>query len=226
MQPTESHPDKLWTLSQRVCELQKQLARQLPKDLHARLSAAIDGLIESQPAAAALGVGQQAPDFTLHDLSGQLVILSEEISRGPVVLTFYRGSWCPYCDLQLRAYSRMIPDLTRFGARLIAISPQRPEAEVQNAGEHRALGFPILFDLANEVARRYGLIYSIDAPMRAVFDSFGLDLAAVNGVERWELPVPATYIVARDGRIRWSHVEADYRLLAEPGEILQALRAL
>jgi len=226
MQPTEPHSAVPWTLSRQIREFQEQLARQLPKELHARLSAAIEGLIESQPAAAALRGRHQAPDFTLRDVSGRPFTLSQEMRGGPVVLTFYRGSWCPYCDLQLRAYSRMIPDLARFGAHLIAISPQRPEAEVANASEHRALGFPILFDPANEVARRYGLIYSVGASMRAVFDSFGLDLAAVNGVERWELPVPATYIVANDGRIRWSHVEVDYRLRAEPAEILQALGGL
>ncbi len=226
MQPVESRSEYPWTLGEQLRDFQEQLAGQLPQELHTRLSTAIGGLIDSKPDANALRVGHQAPDFTLRDVSGQCITLSQEMSHGPVVLTFVRGSWCPYCDLQLRAYSLMTPQLKILNARLIAVSPQRPQAEVQNAGEHRTLGFPILFDLANDVARRYGLVYSIDAAMRAVLDSFGLDLAAVNGVDRWELPVPATYIVSGDGRIHWAHVEADYRLRAEPSEILRALRAL
>jgi thiol-disulfide isomerase/thioredoxin len=138
-------PDRA-PLGQELRQFQEQLARQLPSDVHARLSAAIDDLVKSKPAAAALQVGQSAPDFTLPDLAAHPVTLTEQLLGGPVVLTFYRGSWCPYCDLQLRAYSRMVPLLARAGAQIIAISPQRAEAQLPNATEHRGLGFSVLTD--------------------------------------------------------------------------------
>jgi peroxiredoxin len=214
------------SLSQQLRHFQEQLAMQLPQEARERLSRAIDSLIESQPAAAALRTGSQAPDFSLTALGGGSVTLSRLVLNGPVVLVFYRGSWCPYCDLQLRAYARMLPELTRLNARLVAISPQQSAVEVPNAREHRELGFPILFDSENAVARRYGLIYSVDELMRTVLGGFGLDLGAINGSEKWELPVPATFVVTKGLQIRWSHVEADYRLRAEPDAILRALQAL
>ena len=214
------------SLSQQLRQFQEQLAVQLPQEAHARLCSAIDSLVESHPAAAALRTGSLAPDFSLPALGGGIVTLSRLVLNGPVVLVFYRGSWCPYCDLQLRAYARMLPDLTRLNARLVAISPQRPTVEVPNAAEHRKLGFPILFDSGNVVARSYGLIYSVEELMRTVLSGFGLDLGAINGSEQWELPVPATFVVTDGLQIRWSHVEADYRLRAEPDDILRALEAL
>jgi peroxiredoxin len=203
----------------------EQLARQLPSETYARLAAAIDDLIKSQPAAAAVQVGQLAPDFALPEVAGETVTLSRHTARGPVVLNFYRGSWCPYCDLQLRAYSSMVPELTRLGAQLIAISPQSPSAEVPNAQAHRALGFPLLTDAGNDVARRYGLVYRVDAQMQSILQGFGLDLSAVNGIDRWELPVPATFVISADRRIRWAYLEADYRMRAEPADIVQAVAA-
>jgi peroxiredoxin len=140
-----------------------------------------------------------------------------------MIVTFYRGSWCPYCDLTLRAYSKMIPQLRQAGAQLVAISPQRADAAVPNAAEHRQLDFPVLSDAGNRVAREYGLVYSVAAPMRALFADFGLDVPSVNGITSWELPVPATFLVTPDSRIRWAYVESDYRLRAEPQRLLQAL---
>jgi peroxiredoxin len=120
----------------------------------------------------------------------------------------------------------MIPQLQRAGAQLIAISPQRADAAVPNAAEHRVLSFPVLTDAGNRVAREYGVVYSVDALMRSLFTDFGLDIPSVNGTDRWELPVPATFLVAADGRIRWTYVRDDYRLRAEPDHILRALREL
>jgi peroxiredoxin len=220
LQPQPAEPQ---SLAEALRNLRQHVASSLPPDMHARLSTAIDDLVRSQPAPAAASVGQTAPEFSLPDLEGRTVTLSEQLRAGPVVLTFYRGSWCPYCDLTLRAYSRMVPRLQRAGARLIGISPQRAAAVVPNAGEHRALNFPLLSDAGNRVARKYGLVYSVDTLMRSLLADFGLDSASVNGAVDWELPVPATFLVTADARIRWAYVEADYRLRAEPDHILRAL---
>ena len=129
-------------LAQGLPEFQRQLAKTLPPDAHARLAAAIDGMFATKPGAAALKVGQPAPDFVLPSLDGGTVALANELLAGPVVLTFYRGSWCPYCDLQLRAYAKLVPLLRSASARLLAVSPQAAEAAVPNASDHRGLGFP------------------------------------------------------------------------------------
>jgi len=208
--------------------LREQLAQvdaQTPEAVLKRIVAANNEL-EAAEARPGLAIGAQAPEFSLPNATGQPVSLSSRLAAGPVVLVFYRGSWCPYCDLQLRAYARMLPELTRLNARLVAISPQQPAVEVPNVSEHRELGFPLLFDSQNAVARRYALIYPVDELMRTVLSGFGLDLATINGSEQWELPVPATFVVTDGLQIRWSHVEADYRLRAEPDDILRALRTL
>jgi peroxiredoxin len=213
-------------LAQDLSEFQRQLARMLPADAYARLAAAIDLMVATRPGAAALKIGQPAPDFVLPSLDGGTVALANELLAGPVVLTFYRGSWCPYCDLQLRAYAELVPLLRSVGARLLAVSPQSAEAVVPNASDHRSLGFPLLTDAGGEVARRYGLMYVLDDAMRSVMLGFGLDLSVVNGDASWELPVPATYVVSSDRRIAWAHVEDDYRRRAEPADILRAVRGL
>jgi len=214
------------SLAEALQNLQQQVARQLPADMHTRLSTAIDELVRSNPAARAVRVGQDAPEFTLPDLAGHALTLSEQLRAGPVILTFYRGSWCPYCDLTLRAYSKMVPQLRRVGAQLIAISPQRADAAVPNAVEHRGLDFPLLSDVGNRVARQYGLVYGVDSLMRSLFADFGLDLPSVNGAASWELPVPATFLVTPDTRVRWAYVESDYRRRAEPEHVLRALAEL
>jgi peroxiredoxin len=211
------------TLEEALQNMREHVARQLPPAMHARLSAAIDELVLSNPAAGSLRAGQVAPEFTLPDTAGRRFTLSEGLRTGPMIVTFYRGSWCPYCDLTLRAYSKMIPQLRQAGAQLVAISPQRADAAVPNAAEHRQLDFPVLSDAGNRVAREYGLVYSVAAPMRALFADFGLDVPSVNGITSWELPVPATFLVTPDSRIRWAYVESDYRLRAEPQRLLQAL---
>jgi peroxiredoxin len=211
------------SLAQELLGFQQQLAKNLPADLMGRLQAAIERMIASRPDAAALRSGQPAPDFTLQRYDGGSFALADALRDGPLVLTFFRGSWCPYCDLQLRAYSKIVPALREQGVQLVAVSPQRADAAVPNAAEHRSLGFPVLVDAGNEVARRYGLVYELDDEMRAVLNGFGLDLAAINGNSAWELPVPATFIIGRDRRIRWAHVDANYHRRAEPADILQAL---
>ena len=213
-------------LSHELREFQHRLSTMLPPDVHARLAAAIDGMVATHPGAAALKVGQHAPEFELPSVGGGTVALADALRAGPVVLTFYRGSWCPYCDLQLRAYAKLVPQLRGASARLLAVSPQLAEAAVPNADEHRGLGFPLLTDAGSAVARRYGLAYALDDAMRSVLLGFGLDLSLVNGVASWELPVPATYVIAPDRRIHWAQVDDDYRRRAEPADILRAVNDL
>lgn len=226
MSTVQSHLNHPGPLAQELLSLQARLSEQLPAEMLQRLSAAITAMVDARPGRAALRVGDTAAAFALPALDGRTVSLSDQLDRGPVVLTFYRGSWCPYCDLQLRAFSNLMPTLAALGVQLLAVSPQRPDVPLPNAAEHRELGFPLLTDAGNRVAGAYGLVYRIDAAMQSVLEGFGLDLAAVNGTTTWELPVPATFVIARNRRIRWTFVEDDYRIRAEPDDILRALKGV
>jgi peroxiredoxin len=173
----------------------------------------------------AIGPGDRVADFTLPDPAGRSVSLTNILNAGPVVVTFYRGGWCPYCNIQLRAYQAILPELTALGARLVAISPQRAEGSLATS-EANGLTFDVLSDVGNVVARAFGLVWSLPEELRAALRSNNKALPEINGDESWELPVPATYVIARDGRVALAAVEVDYRKRLEPDAILASLRSL
>lgn len=182
-------------------------------------------------AGTALAVGDAAPDFALPDAMGRETRLSRLLARGPVVLTFYRGSWCPYCNTQLRDYQIALPAITAAGATLVAVSPQTPDSTLTIV-ERQRLAFPVLSDAGNVVSQAYGLVFQVDAATRERYRAVGIDLAASNGTraagrpDTWELPVPATYVVATDGTIHAAFVEADYTRRATPEQVVEALETL
>ena len=173
----------------------------------------------------ALAVGDAAPDFVLPDAADREARLSDLLADGPVVLTFYRGSWCPYCNTQLRDYQLALPEIERAGAHLVAVSPQTPDSTMTIVDRQR-LAFPVLSDAGNRVSRQYGLVFEVDAATREQYRAVGIDLAKSNGTDTWELPVPATYVIAPDGTVRFAFVEADYTRRAAPEQIVEALRTL
>ena len=173
----------------------------------------------------ALGVGDRAPDFTLPDATGGEIRLSELLVDGPVVLTFYRGAWCPYCNTQLRDYQLALPDLEDAGASLVAVSPQTPDSSLTTA-EKNDLAFPVLSDAGLEVSRDYGLVFRVDESTRDRYRLGGVDLERYNGTGDWELPVPATYVIDQSGTVRAAFVEADYTQRASPRDVLEAVRDL
>jgi peroxiredoxin len=140
-------------------------------------------------------------------------------------VTFYRGGWCPYCNIQLRAYQAMLPEMTALGARLVAISPQLPDGSLSTA-ESNELTFAVLSDVGNRVARTFGLVWSLPEELRAALRSNNKALPGINGDDSWELPVPATYVVARDGGVALAAIDVDYRNRLEPDAILTTLRSL
>lgn len=176
----------------------------------------------------ALGVGDRAPDFALPGASGETVRLGELLIDGPVVLTFYRGGWCPYCNTQLRDFQKALPTIEGVGARLVAVSPQAPDSS-RSTAERNALGYPVLSDADGAVSRDYGLVFRVDDRTRARYEAVGIDLARYHGAApgddaAWALPVPATYVIDRSGTIRAAFVEADYTQRASPRDVLEALR--
>lgn len=213
------------TLTGQIDTFQQAMAGQVPADIMAQLGAETARVARSGIAAQALKVGAHAPGFALPDATGNATRLSELLERGPVVLTFYRGEWCPYCNLTLRTYQAALPAIAELGATLVAVSPQTPDNSLTTV-EKKELTFPVLSDVGNAVARQYGLVFSLSEGVRPVYTAIGSDLPTYNGDQSWELPIPGTFVIARDGTARLAFVDPDYTHRLEPAEILAALRGL
>ncbi|GAA0482549.1 peroxiredoxin-like family protein [Streptomyces olivaceiscleroticus] len=199
--------------------------QQIPAEVREIMQRAGAELAASGQADRALAAGAQAPDFTLPTATGDTRTLGELLAQGPVVLTFYRGAWCPYCNIALRSLQQHHDALTERGARLLAVSPQIPDESLSLAEKH-ALAFDVLSDIGSAVAKAYGLAFDLPDDLAAVYDRLGFDLQHVNGGHARTLPLPATYVIDRSGTIRWAFADTDYTTRAEPADILAALDAL
>ena len=202
-----------------------EFARTAPTGRAALYEAKIEDLRASFALARAIRSGDQAPDFTLPNPQGRPVSLGALLEAGPAVVAFYRGGWCPYCNIQLRAYQAILADMSALGARLVAISPQLPDGSLSTA-EANKLTFDVLSDVGNRVARSFGLVWSLPEELRAALRSNNKALPDINGDDTWELPVPATYVIVRDRRVALAAIDVDYRKRLEPDAILSALRSL
>jgi peroxiredoxin len=191
----------------------------------ASLRTELQKLADSGIARQALRVGAKAPDFALVDAGGRTVSLSALLAKGPAVVTFYRGNWCPFCDLQLRSYQGVLPQVRRLGAELVAISPQTADYALLDV-EKKQLAFPVLSDGHNRVARQYGLVFTVSDALKELMGGFGHSLPRFNGDDSWELPIPATFVVDQGGMVRLAHVEPDYMRRLEPASVLLALQGL
>jgi peroxiredoxin len=172
----------------------------------------------------ALRVGDRAPGFRLADARGGEVALDDLLASGPVVLVFYRGAWCPYCNLQLAAFQSALADIRAAGAGLVAVSPQKPDQSLTMAERH-ALEFPVLSDVGNAVAREYGLVFTQSEASTDTSRQLGVELADFNGDDSNTLPAASTFVIGEDGVIRFASVSGDYRWRVGPDEVLAALRA-
>ncbi|MGI4744082.1 MAG: peroxiredoxin-like family protein [Janthinobacterium lividum] len=218
-------PAAATAFQQELATTAQHLATALPPAAAQTIDGGIVAVEASGRVRHALHTGQLAPNFTLPDAAGAAVTLALLLQNGPVVLFFYRGNWCPYCNVQLRAYQQLLPELTRHVARLVAISPQTPDFTSLTVNE-KALDFPVLSDVGNAVARQYGLAYEVGAEVADTLRSVGIDLSAYNGTSADELPFTATFVIGTDGIIAWSWVEANFKHRADPADILAALAPL
>jgi len=175
----------------------------------------------------ALNVGQSAPDFTLPDAFGNDVSLKTLLAKGPVAISFYRGEWCPFCNIELRGLQGSLPKMRELAATLIAISPEKPDFGIV-ATEKNKLTFPVLSDLGNKVARQFGIVFQVGQELRDFSKNvFKNDLALRNGDDSYELPVPATFVIDTTGIVRFAHVDVDYMLgRAEPEAVVAALETI
>jgi peroxiredoxin len=219
-------------MSQTVHSLSEQLGEtvgafmsSLPEDDAQIVGASFEKLHASHTGESAIAVGEIAPDFTLPGATGELINLHNKLNEGPVVLNFYRGGWCPFCNLELQALQASLPEIKALGANLIGISPETPDNSMTTAEKHQ-LEFDVLSDVGNKTARDYGLIFTVYEEMRPLYLKWGLDVPASNGDDSWELPVPATYVIDSSCVARAVHADKDYTKRMEPEQILAALRNL
>jgi peroxiredoxin len=196
--------------------------KKAPPEVVAVMHKATADLIASGQADRALKAGWRAPKFALQDAHGVVVRSTDLLAKGSLVLTFYRGVWCPYCNMDLQAIEAAAAEIRALGASLVAISPQTAPNRRKSEREN-ALSFPILSDHGNSVANEFGLRYRLPDDLIAVYKGFGNDLAVGNGEESWTLPMPARYVIGTDGVIAYAEVNPDYTRRPDPSELLPVL---
>ncbi len=182
----------------------------------------IDAVAQSGIYNQAKNVGDIAPNFGLKNATGKTVTLQEYLKKGKVVLTWYRGGWCPYCNLTLHQLQQELPNFKAEGANLIALTPELPDNSLNTAEKHN-LEFEVLSDVGNEIADQYGIVFKLTEEVADIYNK-AFDLLAYNGDESNELPLAATYVIDEKGKIIYAFLDAEYRNRAEPSEITKILK--
>ena len=193
----------------------ENVRKQAPAEFFTTMEKVSTKLAASGIANKALQRGGRMPDFELPDATGKMVKSTDLRKRGLLLVSFYRGGWCPYCNLELKALQERYSEISAASVTLVAISPQIPDFSLNTQQKHD-LKFPVLSDQGNKVARQFGLVFTLDASLLPIYQAFGVDLKAHNGDASFELPIPATYLVARDGSVLEAFVNTDYRSRLEP----------
>ena len=214
------------TIREQSEQMKAAAAQRLPAEVVEVFDRSIQDLLGQGVPSGAITVGDSLEPFTLSDATGAPVTLDQLIEAGPAVIVFYRGGWCPYCNLALRTYQReLLPELTAFGARLVAISPQSPDQSLSTA-EKAGLGFTVLSDPASRLARQIGISFQQADEVLGAQRKLGLDLAQVNAEGSTELPRPTVLVVDENRTVRFVDVQPDYTARTEVADILAALASL
>lgn len=219
----ESGPSSdLRPLREIFAERKDAIAQYVPADVQAVHARTIASLKAQGLASRALKVGDVSPSFELRDQSGKLVSSADLLAKGRVVVSFIRGRWCPFCVAQMEAMSSVASEIGAAGTAMVAVSPQTEKQAFFMHDQHK-LTFPLLVDAHNGLARQFGLVYRVPEEQQALYGRTFVNLPFANGDSSWELPIPATYVIGRDGRVLFSSVNEDYTDRVEPLEILARL---
>jgi len=203
-------------------ERKELIAKYVPAETQAVHVRAVAELKQKRFAANILPVGERTPEFQLQDQDGKNISSSDLLGKGQLVLCFIRGRWCPFCVGQMEALNLILAEIEQAGATLAAISPQTVRQAFFMCNQHK-LRFPLLSDGGNQVARQFGLTYRISDEQKAIYQRALVNLPFVNGDESWELPIPATYVINRDGSVLYVSTNEDYKERPEPAEIVRLL---
>jgi len=205
-----------------LAERKELIAKYVPAETQAVHARAVAELKQQRLATNILSVGSKVAEFRLQDHDGKTISSSDLLAKGRLVLCFIRGRWCPFCVAQMEAMNLILPEIEQAGATLAAISPQTVQQSFFMRDQHK-LRFPLLSDAGNTVARQFGLTYKIPDEQKAIYQRAFVNLPFVNGEDSWELPIPATYIIDRDGTVLYASANEDYAERPEPSEILRVL---
>lgn len=193
-----------------------------PASIHPIMERATAELIATGQAGRAIRAGDQAPDFVLKDQEGRKVSSAQLRAKGPLVLTFYRGVWCPYCNLELQAINDTLPALQAWGAQVLAISPQTP-VNSRKAVRTNDLNFPVLSDELGEIGAAFGLRFALPDYLIELYKQLHNDLPAFNKDPSWTLPMPARYVIGQDGTVLYAEINPDYTHRPDPEDMLPVL---
>jgi peroxiredoxin len=211
------------SLKEQLAQYRAGWRKRVPADRQAIMERHIEQLRTGAIARTMLKVGDRAPAIVLRNAKGEIIDIGALRKKGSVIITFYRGGWCPYCNLELKAFQDILPEIKAAGASLVAISPEKPDGTLSTV-EKNALAFEVLSDVGQKVGRAFGLVYQFTDELRSAYHGFGLDIPAYNGAPgEWALPVSATYVIDRDGTIIYAYTEVDYRDRADPRDVLDLL---
>ena len=211
------------SLKEQLAEYRAGWYQRVPAERQAIMQRHVDQLRSGTIARTMLKVGDHAPAIVLENAKGATVDIGTLLEKGPVIVTFYRGGWCPYCNLELKAYQEILPQIVAAGASLVAISPEKPDDTVSTA-EKNALTFEVLSDVGQKVGRAFGLVYEFTEELKHAYHGFNLDIPARNDTpNEWALPVSATYVIDSDGSIVYAYTDVDYRDRADPRDVLAVL---
>lgn len=212
-------------LSDELKEKRKEDRENIPEELLQANDRHVNELKEEGFSRKGLKPGDVMPDFALKNAVGKKVYSDLLLKNGPLVINFYRGGWCPYCNLELKALQRILPDIRKLKGDLVAISPESPDNSLSTAQKYN-LEMEVLTDTDNKVARKFGIVYELPGYLKDVYKGFGLDLSEHNQTDKFELPIPATYVVDSNGRIVYAFANEDFTIRADPGEVINALEKL
>lgn len=193
-----------------------------PPEIHPIMERATAALFASGQAERAIHAGDRAPAFVLRDQNDRTVSSAELLAQGPLIVTFYRGVWCPYCNIELQALNELLPQFRALGANIVAISPQKPVNSRKSVRQNQ-LDFPVLSDVRGETGAAFGLRFALPDYLVALYQTLGNDLPAFNDDPSWTLPMPARYVIGQDGVVLYAEVNPDYTRRPEPADMLPVL---
>ena len=194
-----------------------------PPEITAKMLAATEKLADSGIKDQTLKEGDKIPDFSLPNALGKPVSSADVLTNGPAILNFYRGGWCPYCNIEMRALQERLPEIEDLGATLVAIAPELP-TKAEATQEKNELTYDVLSDVGNDLSKKFGLVFTLAEEIRELYQTMGIDVPAYNGDDSFELPIPATYVVGSDGVVLKAFADPDHTKRLDVEDILEVLR--
>lgn len=213
------------SLQDQITEYKAGFIQKVPANIQELMKLATQNLADTGITEKIPKVSEKIVEFSLPNQNGTTVNLTDLLAQGPVIMTFYRGGWCPYCNLELKAYQDQLANIKAENATLVAITPELPDASLSTT-EKNALEFEVLSDVNAEYAKSLGLVFALPEALRPIYLSFGIEIEKHNGEGQFDLPLAATFVIAQDGTVASAFAEADYTVRQEPEDVVAVLKTL